>query len=726
MRVLIFAFLAVVGLGLKAQKNPIQKVIELIEELRDKTIADGKAEELVYNRMACWCETTTHGKAAEIKKCQEDLSSLSQDINSNKGSVAQLASDIHDLMTDISLNEAKQYMETTKRERQNADYMQNKAELTNAIVALDKALQMLSGVDHLALIQGKFKLSTSQMTAVRAVKPAVLAAIQRLPTDNKIPVHKLSALERLGQRFNNKYSPFEPTITQILKDLLESFKATQETETSNEADCQKSYEEIMESKANELATKKQMLADKEEAKAKQNKDEAANQAQWQITADQLEAANKVFVAAKASCTRLANMWDERKKLREEELKGIKEALATLTSDENRALIGKAAADGPGKLDFVQVKMVGSSSQTAHKAYMALRKTATKAHSVQIATVAASLMERMQSGKNDEWKDDILKEIDDILKTLSEDQERDTMTYDNCKEEEHQLHLEIDNRTGEIKRFNWKIGVLERKIEDLQEKITDAAENVESILEMQRKLKAERDSENTEYESEKSDDEAAIGVLETAIGQLSKFYEKQGVDLGKLNEADGKFLQMSDKADDIFLQTSKKTMLSKEPVFKKTDHEVVDGMNDFEFSDKGSRGQQSKGIIGLLTVIKEDLASDIEKATAMEDDAQAEYDKIKKDTDDELSDLRDKIDDYKDEKSDKEGDVEDNEQWKETEEGDLANAKDEMKTMMEAGDEGKDISFPCEFMMAQYHNRRVQREAETEGLKQAVAFLEGMQ
>merc|ERR1719217_1301966 len=448
-------------------------------------------------------------KAEEIKTSQETLKTLSENMNANKGNIAGQASDIHDLMTDISTNEKKQYMETTKRERQNADYMQNKAELTNAIVALDKALQMLSGVDHLALIQGKFRLSTSQLSTVRAVKPAVLAAMQRLPTDNKIPVHKLSALERLGQRFGNKYSPFEPTITQILKDLLESFKATQETETSNEADCQKSYEEIMESKAKELATKKKMLADKEEAKAKQNKDEAANQAQWQITADQLEAANKVFQAAKASCTKLAEKWDERKKLRDEELKGIKEALGTLTSDDARALIGKAAADGPGKLDFLQTSSVQSTEQRgAHKAYMALRKAATKSRSAKVAAIAASVMERMTSGSaiDDDWKTDILAKIDDILKELSDNQEEDTLTYDNCKEEEHQLTLEIENRTGEIKRYNWKIDVLNRKVEDLQSKIAKASENVENIEEMQDKLKKERDAENSEYESEKTDDE----------------------------------------------------------------------------------------------------------------------------------------------------------------------------------------------------------------------------
>jgi len=55
---------------------------------------------------------------------------------------------------------------------------------------------------------------------------------------------------------------------------------------------------------------------------------------------------------------------------------------------------------------------------------------------------------------------------------------------------------------------------------------------------------------------------------------------------------------------------------------------------------------------------------------------------------------------------------------------LKNAQDELKTMMEAGDEGKDISIPCEFLMRTYHQRRKQREAEAEGMKQALAYLQG--
>merc|ERR1719274_501121 len=77
--------------------NPIQRVIELVQELKEKMIADAKAEELVYNRMACWCETTTQKKAGEVKTCQDNLADLSTDINNNKGNIATFAADINEL-----------------------------------------------------------------------------------------------------------------------------------------------------------------------------------------------------------------------------------------------------------------------------------------------------------------------------------------------------------------------------------------------------------------------------------------------------------------------------------------------------------------------------------------------------------------------------------------------------------------------------------------------------
>merc|ERR1719379_2492591 len=87
-------------------------------------------------------------------------------------------------------------------------------------------------------------------------------------------------------------------------------------------------------------------------------------------------------------------------------------------------------------------------------------------------------------------------------------------------------------------------------------------------------------------------------------------------------------------------------------------------------------------------------------------------------------LEDKRDDLRDDKADTESDISDNEGWKADEQQILESKEAEMKTLMYDGDEGKDISIPCEFLMRTYHQRRKQREAEAEGMKEAQAFLEG--
>ena len=41
------------------EKSPVTKIVGLIKELKTKIVADGKAEQNLYNKYACWCETTT-------------------------------------------------------------------------------------------------------------------------------------------------------------------------------------------------------------------------------------------------------------------------------------------------------------------------------------------------------------------------------------------------------------------------------------------------------------------------------------------------------------------------------------------------------------------------------------------------------------------------------------------------------------------------------------------
>merc|ERR1719359_238472 len=97
----------------------------------------------------------------------------------------------------------------------------------------------------------------------------------------------------------------------------------------------------------------------------------------------------------------------------------------------------------------------------------------------------------EPGGGDEWKTDTIGQINKLLQDLEVEQQVDTETYDNCKEEEHRLQLEIDNRTHEIKRYDLKLDQLNAKVEDTQKRIEEASADVDSITESLAKATKER-------------------------------------------------------------------------------------------------------------------------------------------------------------------------------------------------------------------------------------------
>merc|ERR1719428_1851273 len=128
---------------------------------------------------------------------------------------------------------------------------------------------------------------------------------------------------------------------------------------------------------------------------------------------------------------------------------------------------------------------------------------------------------------------------------------------------------------------------------------------------------------------------------------------------------------SDNDSDIFLQKKAHRQFLGQPEFKKDDFEMIKSIKDHKFSKKSSRKTASKGIIGLLTLIKEDLEQDIAQGTAEEDEAEAEYQKLMTDSKAEKETLEEKSDDLRDDKADTESDIEDNKGWKKDEEELLA-------------------------------------------------------
>merc|ERR1712224_347183 len=104
--------------------TPVTKVVELIQEMKAKIEADGKAEQKVYDKFACWCEKTTARKAGAIEEAKTSIEELSEKVLNLKGKTATLKAEIAQLEKDIAGNIEGTKEATTIREKETADYNQ--------------------------------------------------------------------------------------------------------------------------------------------------------------------------------------------------------------------------------------------------------------------------------------------------------------------------------------------------------------------------------------------------------------------------------------------------------------------------------------------------------------------------------------------------------------------------------------------------------------------------
>ena len=101
----------------------VEKVVKLIEEMLKRLEADEVTEQRIYDKFACWCETTSTRKANDIVQAQADLRSLGQRILKLKGKVATRAAEIKELADKIESNQQEQDEATAVRQKRNGKFM---------------------------------------------------------------------------------------------------------------------------------------------------------------------------------------------------------------------------------------------------------------------------------------------------------------------------------------------------------------------------------------------------------------------------------------------------------------------------------------------------------------------------------------------------------------------------------------------------------------------------
>jgi len=661
MQITILAGLVFASSDALKTKSPVENVVHLLEDLKLKIEKDGEAELKVYDKFGCWCVKTSERKAVAIHDAKDELRRLGSKILELKGEVSELTLGIESDTVDAEDNEKEQKEATEIRQEENALFTAEDAEAKQAIAAMDKTFTILG--TGASLLQGKAESMQMQLQKQLATLPENVIL--------RVSGNTMSLLRQAQKDLAHKgqYKPSYQSLEKILKALDEEIKSDLKKVTSTENGKDSDFQDLMETKTEELATLHDNIRKQEKRKAEADVELAEATQSYDDTNEQMDADVKFFDETKTNCIKNNGLWEDRKALRQTEITGIRKALEILTSDESRKMFSKSFNSAAS---FVQTSMLEVSPAVQH-AYDAIKVQAAKWKSTRLAQLAVEVRSATEGRFTA-----VIKAIDDVIQTLKDEGAEDIAKRDECKTE----YQDIASRVNEL---NWKIEKNDAKINKLENIISDKTtlkeETIKKIGDTLEEIKAMEDTrtqENDDYKEAKQDDENGIELLKNAKDALSKFYD-----------------------ENTFLQ---------EPEFDVSEDQAP----DFQLSDKGNRKQQSKGIIGLMTILIEDLETEVKNGQESEDASQSAFE-------DSLEAAKGVLQALKDKKTNLIQQIAGHDSSKTDEEDDK---KSNNQDLDDRNAYKADIKPDCDFVTTTFTARANRRAAEMNGLVEAKAFLSG--
>merc|ERR1719502_1205816 len=391
------------------------------------------------------------------------------------------------------------------------------------------------------------------------------------------------------------------------------------------------------------------------------------------------------------CKAKSDEWDERSRLRTEQLDGIEKALKILTSDEARATFAASAVraqdtfgtEGEREMEQTDTKKksVGDvlflqfdeSRVPRERAYNAIKKVLNHAKSLRLARIAVAVR-TAATGHFDE----VIAEIDRMIELLAEEGQQDIEQRDWCIAEQNNQTNHKENLEYAISQLQAKITAAEEKKAKLEAEKEDTMKKKADLEEAMEQALADRTAENEAFTGAKQDDLNAIELLGQAIEALSAY--------GSNNA------------------------LLQQPEFAVSEDQAPDAT----FSSKDNHKDAQSGIVALLTQIKENLQIEVGVATKGEASATLEYEKLRADADKQIASYEEQIVALDSAIADTDAEITSLTETKEDTEGQHATTVEYLEK----------IKPNCEWIKASFTKRAELRTKEAEGLKEAKAILAG--
>lgn len=482
-------------LGVAYAANPIRKVVNLLQGLRQEVEVEGANDKKAFDKAMCFCTTNDAKSTTEIEDSNARISSLEATIKELEGSNSQLTSEVADLEAEIA-EDQKSVDEATKvRQDEASQYSSESMELKTNIAALDGAIPALK--KGLSFIQAD---GTLPPNIVERIKPALQHAAQNAQSgDRDMIVSFLQGKMQAGGA---------DQILGILEQMLDNFKENLANATKAEEDALTEYNNLMDGKTAELKAAKTESEEKKGRIAGQVQKKADAEEDLEDTRATLDSTTTYLANLRKSCKDQKNEFEANEKLRAEEVEAIQDTIKILNDDD--------------ALDMFK-KTLPSPQETTPVSFIQMSAKLHRVHHYQNKKALSFVQTNMSTtGKFDKLN----KMVQNMILTLTTDQKEDDKQLSWCKGETETVESQLISVKEEVKTFKQKLEEVKNEVKVASDEISVLMAEVKELDAAVAEATATRKQQQALYVQTISELNIASGLLKKASERMAQQYAPQ--------------------------------------------------------------------------------------------------------------------------------------------------------------------------------------------------------
>jgi chromosome segregation ATPase len=571
----------------------VQKVIQLLDELKGKVAADLAAEEKLMDEYTSWCDEEANEKEDAITSSKRTIEDLEATIEDAKATVVTLTSDIDDLTSKISTSEKELSDAKGIRKEEHDVFLASEKELVDTVDGLDRALTVL-----------KKNLGFVQAGNYAKVLGTVASSLKKIVEASWVNTHQkkvLSMLLQTNDQDSDEDLAFQPQgkevayeshssgILDTLADMQEKAESSLSSTRKDEMESAHAFAMLKQGLEDEIKVAKKQLSQATQTRSTTEEEQYSAETSLTETEETLASDTKYLAELKQSCSAKATEWAARQKQAGEETAAIEKAkevlsegVKVLLQTGTRTKTRKLAAYGG---DDARSQVVGI-----------LRKLSKNAHSYK-------LMQLVASATSDPFGK-IRGLIEEMIAKLTKEAAEEADQKSFCDEEIGESKGKQADLSGKLDKTKARIAKAEADKAKLQEEIKMLETEIADIDAGQAEATKVRQAEHEEYLKASSDFKESAAAVAKAIDVLSEYYNsaafvqvhsKEAPELGgaksdvgstivsvlEVAESDFTSLLAETEADESSAQTAYDKLTQENAVTKSTKQADVKGKTSQE-------------------------------------------------------------------------------------------------------------------------------------------------